>query len=106
MKPWMFLPFFLLPFQCGKIRPISADQYARFAAKKAFIIDHCRNMPDSLGPYLAGLYKSEALNPEKVQDFVDQANKYPEQWIEIQQKIVAEIEKLNPRRPNTPPFKR
>jgi hypothetical protein len=99
----VLLCFFL--FSCSKGRAITADQYARFAAKKAVIREYCAVKQDSLAAYIAGLYKSEGVTPEQVDKFIAKTDKDPESWIEIQQKIVAETEKLNPARLNQPPKK-
>ena len=103
MHKIVLLALIAILMNCSGKSAISADQYARFTAKRTLIQDYYRNKPDSLDRFLAGLYKSEGVSQVQISNFVSKTNKEPEQWIEIQQKVVAEMEKLNPARPNPAP---
>jgi hypothetical protein len=91
----------LFLLHCGQ-KALTQAQYARFYAKKSLIQQYYRGKDDSLKAYVAGLYKSEGVSAEQVQRFIEKTNSSPEQWVEIQQKIVAEMEKLNPANKNKP----
>ncbi len=85
---------------------ITTDKYVKFAAKKALIENYCQNKPDSLGKYMSWLYKNEGLSPASIKEFIRKTNKNPEQWIEIQQKVVGELEKMDPSKPAIPSVKK
>ena len=95
-----------LILQCSGKSAISTDQYVRFTAKQKLIQEHYKNKPDSLALYMAGLYKSEGVKPEGLKRFRDAVNAEPKEWIALQQKIVAELEKLNPAQPAKVPSQR
>ncbi|OGJ88336.1 MAG: hypothetical protein A2268_05500 [Candidatus Raymondbacteria bacterium RifOxyA12_full_50_37] len=82
----------------AKDHPISINQYARFYARYALISDTYKDNRDSLQACINGLYASEELTPEQIHLFVRSHEENPEEYSKIQEAIVEELERLNPRK--------
>jgi len=92
---------------CARQKMLSPDRYARFYAKKALLSEYYINQRDSLEIHVAALYESEKVTPEQIRRFLEAMEKNPEGWVGVQECIVKEMARLNPRnsRPAKPAAK-
>lgn len=90
------LAFLVLLAACGG-RELSVHQFARYNAKRLLLEEVWHGRPDSLQPYLAGLYKQEKISPEQVAAFMKKVDRKPELWIRAQELTLKELERLKPK---------
>jgi hypothetical protein len=87
---------------CADRKPITPESYASVYARAKLIREHFKDRPDSADRYLGALYRESGLTPERMDAFLDEKRKHPQDMEKLQRLIMDEINRLDPRKPPAP----